>query len=640
MALFYALAREGDIPLLERALHAAQDLFELNVDDDLHTSILEGFRYSGHLAQASYWLRDMASKPGARSASIKQWNDFLETCLVRGQYRLVWACMRHIQDNRSVKPNSRTYLLFFQTIFFLNRKVPPSISLVRSSLDRMQEDAIPFSDDLLQALINGYNGMNAQGMARHIERLYAEMQGKKKPAPDAVTCNKKLVALFADGQEKRARRELGRMVSSGFTPTTMTLDDIAPYIPTTKVLLTWEALLGVTASHSAWTSVIRNAAEADTAQTVLAAYRAFLERKHVPTAADFTPVLAVLCSGKMRLPTDSDIRQAISLFREYIRLVTGDAASGHPPQHDLPIYNTLLRALCSSSNPEFYPIAVSMLEEIQGRGIAMDRLATRSFIILFIRVSPDADAAYGIYRKLHKFPDGSYALDAKGFEAVLDTFCKVCLTHAPSSALYLSIVRDMQLAGYHITPTIYTILLGRLSNLVRRVRGDAKLSEELAFTIRRVHNAITVDASITPDTILWNQLMDAYQRAGCFREAYSVWESLYMSRQFNNASVSVVLDACSHAGAEELAMDVFSKVYASGFKLNQHNWATWVECLCRLGKIDEATKVLCVAMPQEKEKGVYPTREIAQSILIFATAQGREEEIRDRIKDYLPKLIT
>ncbi|EKM48061.1 uncharacterized protein PHACADRAFT_203308, partial [Phanerochaete carnosa HHB-10118-sp] len=101
----------------------------------------------------------------------------------------------------------------------------------------------------------------------------------------------------------------------------------------------------------------------------------------------------------------------------------------------------------------------------------------------------------------------------------------------------------------------------------------------------------------------------------------------------------VVLDACSHAGAEELAMDVFAKVYASGFQLNQRNWANWVECLCRLGKIDEATKVLCVAMPQEKEKGVHPTKEIAQIILNFAANQRREEEIRDRIKHYLPKLI-
>ena len=642
LALFDALAREGDLSILDRALHASQDLFEVRVDEELHNTILAGLQYIGHLKQASRWLREMPRKPGARVASTEQWNNFLETCLTREQYRLIWAVMRSIQDAQTVKPDSRTYSLFFQAIFFLNRQSPPSISFVRSSLDRMKEHGIPFSDDLLQILVKGYNDSNAQNTARLVERIHAETQGKKSSKsspPDQMAYTKKLSTLFAESGEKSAHRELKRMLSFGFKPTAQTLDSIAPYLSNARVLLNWEGLLGVSASHSAWSSVLRNAVEADSTNVALTAYRTFLERKHIPSAAHILPVLTALCSGSMRQPTDKDIRQAIELFREYIQLVTSDAAPDPSPQDDLPAYNILLRALCSSSNPEFYPTAVSLLEEIQARGIVMDNLTTRSFIILFIRVAPDADAAYSIYRQLYKFPDGRSALDASGFEAVLDTFCQISLSGALSSALYLSIVRDMRLAGYAITPAIYTILLRRLSVLVWRARGNATLTEELALTIRRVHNAITVDASITPDTALWNQLMDTYQRAGCFREAYNVWESLYISRQFDNASISVVLDACSHAGAEELATDVFAKVHASGFKLNQRNWANWVECLCRLGKIDEATKVLCVAMPQEKGKGVHPTKDVAQIILTFAAALGREAEIRERIKDYLPKLL-
>ena len=36
------------------------------------------------------------------------------------------------------------------------------------------------------------------------------------------------------------------------------------------------------------------------------------------------------------------------------------------------------------------------------------------------------------------------------------------------------------------------------------------------------------DPSITPDTLLWNQLMNAYQRVGLFVEAYRVWEVLHV----------------------------------------------------------------------------------------------------------------
>ena len=59
-----------------------------------------------------------------------------------------------------------------------------------------------------------------------------------------------------------------------------------------------------------------------------------------------------------------------------------------------------------------------------------------------------------------------------------------------------------------------------VSALAGRLRGDACAFHALGDVVKKVHNALTVEASVRPDTMFWNQLMDTYQRAGCFWEAH------------------------------------------------------------------------------------------------------------------------
>lgn len=668
LAVFKSLALHGDLQVLRHTLDATLHLFKLEIKEELHAAVVDGLLQGRHHTRAIAWLRDMTNFPEARCVNIKLWNHVFESCLTCEQYPLVWKSMRHIQDTPFLKPDVRTYSLYFQAIFFRWRPGTPPLAFIQSSLERMKADDIPLSDDILQALLHGYNSVGDRFTAARVQRVYARLRGSKslhdssggstksadinpvKPAldpnaedtisaVDATFCSKKLASLLATRRDNVARRVLTQMLSAGFRPTSSTLDDLAPYLRDSKALAYWEGALDVSASRIAWSIILRNAAEADTTETVLATYRELLDRKLVPSSADISCVLMALCSSKIRPPTDSAIREAIHIFREYVKLTS--ELEDHLVQDDLPAYNILIRALCYSMNLEFHAVAVSMLEDLHARGLSVDSETTRSFIILFMRVAPDADMAFRFYRKMYRSPDGKVILDQKGFEAVLNTFCELCLNQGQSSGLYLAIVRDMRLAGYGITAVTYTILLRRLSHLLHVARRDRALTAELAASVRRVHNTITVDPTLQPDTALWNQLMDTYQRAGCFHEAYGIWETLYLSQQLDNTSVSVILDACGYAGAAALAINTFAKVYESGFKLNQRNWETWIECLCRLGRLDDAVKVLCLALPKEKAKGegVHPTRAMAKHILQIAANQGRQDELRARIRAVLPRLV-
>lgn len=635
LTMLKTFADDGDILLVDRLLRAASEVFELPIDDNMHSTILQALRDSGHLLQASAWLQDMPSKPGACQPSLQEWNDFLEDCIAREQFTVFRANMYYIQSSDLVTPDTRTYHLIFQAIFHFDRKHPPPIALVRRLLERMKRDGVSFSRSILDILVAGYNNFHADGMVQLVERMHSSTEGKVIDFSEA-SCIARLVEKLSEEGEKAAKAHLNRWTRQGFKPTQATLEAVAGHLSSAKALLDWERRLNVVATPLAWMSVIRNAATEHPAEVALDAYGTFLKRGFIPTAAVIHPIVRAILSTNLRPPTVDDIRRALEVHREYVRLVDTRAKESHSHQEDLPIYNTLIRAIVSSSHVESYPLSLSLLEEIQSRGIIMDYMTTTSFLTLLMRLAPDGPRAFKIYRAFYKYPEGGYALDGPGFQSVLDVFCKYGLSRPSFFSLYLAILKDMRLAGYPATVENYTILLRQLGSLAADLGDNPKELAELAFAIRRVHNTLTVEASISPDTILWNQLMDAYQRAGCYQEAYNVWESLYISGKYDNASVSIVIDTCSFAGAFNLVAEIFARLHAAGYSLNQKNWANWIEGLARIGRIEEATKVLCLAMPQE---GVEPTKEMARSILTFAARRNQESEVRQRIKRYLPRLF-
>ena len=541
------------------------------------------------------------------------------------------SLIQYIQDEKTVQLDAETFTLIFKAIFCFEPKKPPPIAVFQKMIEYMKQVKIVFTPDMRDVLMEGYSSRGEYGMAQQIERMYSGREDgpSKSEASIAVRITRRL----AEGGGKAARTALQRHMREGFTPTPATLEIISEHLSTAKALHEWETQLNVVATRAAWTTVLRNAAETQPVDAVVVSYRVFLARGLVPTPAIIHPIIRSICSVSLRIPTENDILLALELHREYVRITEQHPSS--PPQDDLPAYNTLIRAIVSSPKTTLYGEAVSLLEELHARGIVTDFMTTTSLISLLMRIAPDAEGALKVYKTLYKYSDGRYALDKRGFQSILDVFSKECFSEPSHYSIYASIVRDMRLAEYPVSVENYSILLRKLGDLAVQSKNDPGKVREFAATIQRVHNAIALEPTIAPDTILWNQLMDTYQRAGCFSEALGVWDSLFISGRHDNASVSVVADACAYAGADAQAASIFGKLYAAGFPLNERNWGNWVEGLARLGRIDEAAKILCLAMPKEN---VRPTKAMARTLLTFAARKNMESEVRQRIRDYVPKL--
>jgi len=254
-----------------------------------------------------------------------------------------------------------------------------------------------------------------------------------------------------------------------------------------------------------------------------------------------------------------------------------------------------------------------------------------------MRNAPTVQDALNVYR-LHKS-----GLDEKGYVAVLAAFCR--LRFAKSVQIlslkgYFEIVKDMRFAGLSITVQVYTILLNQLGLIATQMmkesgEGAIETRNQLILTVRRAHDLLTLDASISPDTMLWNQLMDTYQRLGCFADAYRVWEMMYMSGQFNSTSVSTMLDACGFAGAYSVAKRIVTRLVKDTYQFTPHNWNSWLECLCRMSRLDEAVDSLCGEY-QGSFRDVASDVENVKMLFKFAKSESREAVVLDQVRTRLP----
>lgn len=116
---------------------------------------------------------------------------------------------------------------------------------------------------------------------------------------------------------------------------------------------------------------------------------------------------------------------------------------------------------------------------------------------------------------------------------------------------------------------------------------------------------LKLESLVTPDIPLYNALMDAYSRIGAYSASFEVWDLLVerrpyvtpksSAREVYGPSISIILDTCAKAGQLVRARRIWG--WAKKHHLVEPEgkgkaWEGWVECLCRLGQVGEASEVV------------------------------------------------
>lgn len=630
-------AKKPDLALIHTILADMSSLFEVDVSSHTHSAILNGFVDADDAWAALRWLVKMQDYPGNISPTLPQWHTWIQNFIPRFEQRQIVRVLRDMEAT-GCSPTLETYKLLFSAMF----RYRPKIDVVKSILQKKSE-TLPYDPTFPAFLSKGYTNFRLITLAEEAAMAYNSIYGRDEGRFENH-CNSQLMQAYCNKDRRRTTSELEKLRSKGFSPSIETLKFLLAESVDVHDLKFWEESLGVTADVHIWASLIRNCVQkAGSVPKALQVYDQFISSGLTPDSKLILPIIRSICMKTLRPPRESDIDRALGIYKDFYRLTS----DGEP---NAVVYNTLISALASTSDTaKYFPKALSLLEDMKSRKVAMDSMTATSITILLLRSSTSPSEAFQAYKRVFKRPDGKPALDAEGYVAVLNVFCRLTFgktnihTALPPWEQYFEIVKDMREAGYPVNVKVYTIILQQLGLAATKFRQARYTSDDdqpdlsqLERAIRKIHQLLTMDPSIQPDTVAWNTLMDAYQRAGCIRDAYRVWDTLWLSRMFDNASVSIIADACGHANALNEALQIFSRLQKVGFPLNTRNWNAWLECLCRLGRLDEAVKTLCLEMGSDGNAA--PDENSVRIVLRFASGSREENQIRERIRRYLPEL--
>ena len=643
-----ASGRTSDLALLHVVLESFPAQSNLKITASTHAAIFDSFIASGNSSAALRWLETMSIKPGQIYPSLSQWHAWIEAFGSSHQDVQFPSLFRSIVAS-GCQPTPETYSIALTAM--CRAKQPPNEAAVRRLLREAHRAGVPHDREVISAITEGYAARRMVSLAEQIRTFYEKLYNRQT---DLHTDTAALLKRAYAQNKHRATVEAERLLSQGFTPTPQILAILLAESISPDDIRFWESVLQLEADVHAWLLVIQNCIhKTRSPDRVFQVYKDYTASGLIRTSKVVDPILRLLCMKTLRPPKESDVDRALLIYMDLFRATK----FGEP---NAIIYNTLISALVSTQNTgKYFPKALSLLEDMQSRGVEMDSMTATSITILLLRSSTTPAEAFQTYKRVFRRPDGKPALDAEGYVAVLNVFCRLTFgkgsihTAIPAWEQYFEIVRDMREAGYPVNVKVYSIILQQLGFAATKIRrsqpqvpqeeyedqpkvGDVVDIPSIQRAIRRIHQILVTDAAVQPDTIAWNTLMDAYQRAGCLRDAYRVWESLWLSRSFDNASISIMADACGHAGAHAEAVQIFPRIVKSGFKMNTRNWNAWLECLCRLNRAKEAVEVLCTEMGQNGN--VEPSQDSIRVILSFVQGRLGEAEIKKRIEHHHPAL--
>ena len=613
-------ARPEDMRGIEQILHDFYPILGMKPTSGVYTSILLGLANGGHDDQVLNFLFKMPQLPGHFTPTLEQVHAILAACSQHSSFQFLQDIVMSIR-RMGQRPTNETFAILLRLRWRIAKRDDdiPTIDELSSVIHESARQGLAFDSVIADILYQSYADIGRISEAKEILSFYESVSSGVDEIPDVGDAPK---------------------LSKGEPPNVnfrAILRDSRDYAD----ILQLERRFSIKSTVVHWTIVLNNCLRSGNFMQAFEVYDQSKKAGITPDAALIAPLLRALARLDVKDPSDESINRALAIYRDLADTVppsmhhspsSKSNLNVHSTGPDIDIYNTLFRMLLASrSETDYLSVADSLLKEMKDRHLPTNSSAiTASRIIIEMRRAKSYAGALDFYRE-HRSN-----LDEHGYAAVLQAYCRLSFRgdlQIPLITQYFSIVNDMRLQKVPIKPKVYTIILHQIGFMARNFRNDYRVLERLVATIRRVHDFLTLDASISPDAALWNQLMSTYASLGCFGDACRVWEMMYLTGRYDQISVSIMLDACGYAGDLRTAYSVRKKLSKAGFAFDSRNWNTWVECLCRLGKLEDAVHVVCSEIEKD---GMKPNVESVIIIIKFARRAARSKEFLSRLQNLLP----
>lgn len=613
----------GDMERINEILTDMPKVFLLQPTLDHHSIVLRALIRAGKPNTVERWLMAMESKPPYLPPSLQQYHEFLVAFTDKVPLKFLKRAVR-VMSRSGCKPTNETFRILINSVWKMSSHLNDGLW---SIIGAIKLASLPY-DPSIPKLIR--EGLAARGFAAQAEPLITKYNSLTsfQPSPEQeleIEWVSRIAEASKQGGFTAALGVYEEFCESGGILSPPIAEALLRYSKSLSDLEHLEKELHFTPSSAHWAILVANSCKANKLADATAIYGEARRRGFTPDGPLVGPLIK-----RLAVVNDSYLDQALDIYRAYLEASRTFETSLGP---DADMYRYLFDGLAAAHSQRKYDRVVeNLLHDMDERGIPIKLVAPQRIIISMKR-APDENAAYAAYRTL------SHELSQSGYFRVLEAFIQLKFsdTFIPSVNLYFDIVSDMRARSLTITRTVYTIILQEIEKLTTlgiQSRSAAFL-DQLTRATRRTHDFLVIEASISPDAALWNQLMETYYRQGHFADTCRVWDEMYLSNRFDHDSVTIILNACGRHDEERLADQIHGRLAQDGYRFSKGNWDTWIRCLCRFGRLNDATKAVCLEMGRQ---GVEADAYTVKILLAFAKKAQGDVLVLTRIRRYLPEL--
>ncbi|KAK4056593.1 hypothetical protein OIO90_002441 [Microbotryomycetes sp. JL221] len=627
--------------LLLRMFDELESVFGFRPTSADHHILVLGMAKANKLDQAISWLKSMPTTHGLTPQQA-DWNVVLAAFKRRKDLKGMTALVDQMRAS-GIKPDTVTYNTLIAGLFDLGM-----VEQVRDTIKLMQQERVEPDLFTETALLTGFLGVNEMASATQSQqRLKALVDELGPGARDAAAVNA-LVKFasaqkgFSEGLRLAVRYKEREHAVDSWTINTLALEgakNVHSADEASRLIDELEQVLGVPADRRTWGIVLQGVLIGpEGLKEALKVHEDARLRSVQPDAKLVQPLLSALLEPS---PTSESMAVARELYEDL-----ANTSKSYQTSPDLSIYVTLLRA-CAHPAVSDLDFSRLLLSDMRQRGLKVDGPTMTWQIIGLMRTAQSWEEAFAAYDETRAL-DVS-ALDAKAYNTILAAFTSLKIPNADvlaPSRLVLEFLSDMRTATPPCPPdsVTYSMLLSHYSK---------RVSEASASHVSRLHSLIKLDSTLDPDTALFNSLMAAYSRVASYQNALRIWDSMIANSSFNerirpdHVTLSIVLDTCGYANDDRRAIEIWDqvKVGRAGAGLdtrNVKNWDSFVECMCRCKKWDEAERAVFEQMGSRGE--VEPQSSTLQTLLKMSRTdeaaewQHRWQKYSQRAKEELPHL--
>ncbi|KAJ7492448.1 hypothetical protein FB451DRAFT_1218332 [Mycena latifolia] len=620
ITIFELLATSGRPPDLEciRSMFSHLPVyFDIPVTPDLHTVVIAALLRQGYIPLAQQWITQIPELPPHDPPTLEHFHTFMKGCPHHVSLTFLRDVVTQRMRRAGVRPTNETFSILVLCI--VRNAIEAKVNLLKPEvfgaiIADMKMQRLAGDPSILSVISEYYMDDGFKTYAEDMQKIYdAYFPDIPTPEEQQKHAWKKQLAEASQASGIDHSLDVFRgLVTEGCTATPDIIRAILSSSRSIEDLRQVEKALGIHAGVSEYAVLVNNNVRIKQAEDALAVYEEAKKSGVIPVAGLVAPIIRALCAKQNKSPAvhNANLDHALALYSdldEAFPVAAADspeAAANNHSEH--------------SNGPD------SDYFQLPSRGITATTAVKISKIILEMRTSETLDEAFNKYRRRRA------DLTEYGYSSVLHAFSRMSLSmgHPDSLEHYFQIVADMRLAGFRVSDRVYTDILQQFAEIANIRRNEWRKSKEfkrdplhpmppnifgdLEAAVRQVHNLVSLDPNVAPERIVWNQLIDTYQRLGCFPDAYRVWEKLYLSGKY---------------GA----------YCPDNYVFNLHNWNSYVECLCRLSKISDALKVICTDMGTLAQP-VKPDLSTLTILLRFAESRIQTNIILQRARRYLPDL--